>query len=405
MAGFDWTATLFLLIATALVMFMTPGLAFFYAGLVGQKNAVSIMMQSFAALGVTTLLWVSVGYSLCFSGDFHGIIGNLNQAFLLNVNSGTAAPVANGTIPLYVFFAYEMMVVIITPPLITGAFTNRVKFGSYLVFLVCWQLFVYYPMAHMVWGGGLLQQWGVLDFGGGIVVHTIAGMSALACVLYLGSRYVRDKPQNLHMVGIGMAILWFGWFGFNAGNAYAVNSVAVVAFLNTAISGGIASFVWMMMDWAIEGKPKFVGFLTGGLAGLVVITPAAGYVSPQAAMLFGAAAGIICYLAIALKNRRHWDDALDVWGVHGVGGMLGMVLLGVLASTAINPGGSNGLAFGGGSFFGKEVAAVAFAAAFAFVVTYLILFVIDRVMDVRVPKEVEVTGLDRELHGEVVYGD
>lgn len=404
MVTFDPTATLFMLIATALVMFMTPGLAFFYAGLVGQKNAVSIMMQSFAALGVTTLLWVSVGYSLCFSGNVYGIIGNLNQAFLLNVNSNTAAPVSSA-IPLYVFFAYEMMVVIITPALITGAFTNRVKFGGYLVFLVGWQLFVYYPIAHMVWGGGLFQQWGVLDFGGGIVVHTIAGMSALACVLYLGSRYVRDKAQNLYMVGVGMAILWFGWFGFNAGNAYSVDSIAVIAFLNTAISGGIASFVWMMMDWGIEGKPKFVGFLTGGLAGLVVITPAAGYVSPAAAILLGAAAGIVCYLAIALKNRRHWDDALDVWGVHGVGGILGIVMLGVLASTAINSKGANGLAFGGASFFGKELAAVAFAAVFAFVVTYVILFVIDRVMDIRVPKEVEVTGLDRELHGEVVYGD
>jgi Amt family ammonium transporter len=404
MAGFVPADELFMLVATALVMFMTPGLAFFYAGLVGQKNSVSIMMQSFAALGVTTLMWVSVGYSLCFSGDFHGIIGNLNQAFLLNTSSATPSPVSPG-IPLYVFLAYEMMVVIITPPLITGAFTNRVRFGAYLVFLVCWQLFVYYPMAHMVWGGGLLQQWGVLDFGGGIVVHTIAGMSALACVLYLGSRYVRDKPQNLHMVGIGMAILWFGWFGFNAGNAYAVNDVAVVAFLNTAIAGGIASFVWMMMDWAFEGKPKFVGFLTGGLAGLVVITPAAGYVTPQAAMLFGVAAGIVCYFAIALKNRRHWDDALDVWGVHGVGGMLGIVLLGVFASIGVNSLGANGLFYGGSTFFGKEVAAVAFAAAFAFAVTYLILLCIDQLMDVRVSKEVELSGLDMEFHGEVVHGE
>ena len=404
MAGFVASDTLFMLIATALVMFMTPGLAFFYAGLVGQKNSISIMMQSFAALGVTTLLWVSVGYSLCFSGDFHGIIGNLNDAFLLNVSSSTPSPVSS-SIPLYVFFAYEMMVVIITPPLITGAFTNRVKFGAYLVFLVCWQLFVYYPIAHMVWGGGLLQQWGVLDFGGGIVVHTIAGMSALACVLYLGSRYVRDKPQNLYMAGIGMAILWFGWFGFNAGNAYAVNSIAVVAFLNTAISGGIASFVWMLMDWGLEGKPKFLGFLTGGLAGLVVITPAAGFVSPAAAMLFGAAAGVVCYLAIALKNRRHWDDALDVWGVHGVGGMLGIGLLGVFASLSVNAAGANGLLFGGSVFFAKEVAAVAFAAAMAFAATYLILFLLDRLMDVRVPKEVEVSGLDMEFHGEVVYGD
>jgi ammonium transporter, Amt family len=404
MVTFDATDTLFMLIATALVMFMTPGLAFFYAGLVGQKNSVSIMMQSFAALGVTTLLWVTVGYSLCFSGDFHGVIGNLNEAFLLNVSSNTASPVSSG-IPLYVFFAYEMMVVIITPPLITGAFTNRVKFGAYLVFLVCWQLFIYYPLAHMVWGGGLLEQWGVLDFGGGIVVHAIAGMSALACVIYLGSRYVRDKPQNLHLAGIGMAILWFGWFGFTAGNAFAVNSVAVVAFLNTAIAGGIASFVWMMLDWGLEGKPKFIGFLTGGLAGLVVITPAAGYVSPAAAMVLGLAAGIICYFAIRFKNRRHWDDALDVWGVHGVGGILGIALLGVFASLSINPAGANGLLYGGTAFFGKELAAVAFAAAFAFAVTYVILFVIDRIMDVRVPKEVEVSGLDMELHGEDVHGE
>ncbi|MGP8077058.1 MAG: ammonium transporter [Thermoplasmata archaeon] len=404
MAVFNETDTLFMLVATALVMFMTPGLAFFYAGLVGRKNSISVMMQSFAALGVTTLLWVSVGYSLCFSGDFHGIIGTLHEAFLLNVSSGTASPVASG-IPLYVFFAYEMMVVIITPPLITGAFTNRVKFGAYLVFLVGWQLFIYYPLAHMVWGGGLLERWGVLDFGGGIVVHAIAGMSALACVLYLGSRYVRDKPQNLYMAGIGMAILWFGWFGFTAGNAFAVNSVAVVAFVNTAIAGGIASFVWMMMDWALEGKPKFLGFLTGGLAGLVVITPAAGYVSPAAAMVCGLAAGVVCYLAIAFKNRRHWDDALDVWGVHGVGGILGIALLGVFGSVEVNSLGHNGLIFGGSAFFGKELAAVAFAAAYAFVVTYLILFVIDRIMDVRVPKEVELSGLDWELHGEVVYGE
>jgi Amt family ammonium transporter len=409
MTAFDPTSELFMLIATALVMFMTPGLAFFYAGLVGQKNSISIMMQSFAALGVTTLLWVSVGYSLCFSGDFYGVIGNLHQAFLLNVSSGTASPVSSGIpglgIPLYVFFAYEMMVVIITPPLITGAFTNRVKFSAYLVFLVCWQLFIYYPIAHMVWGGGLLERWGVLDFGGGIVVHAIAGMSALASVLYLGSRYIRDKPQNLYMAGVGMAILWFGWFGFTAGNAFAVDNIAVVAFLNTAIAGGIASFVWMMMDWTLEGKPKFIGFLTGGLAGLVVITPAAGYVSPAAAMLCGLAAGIVCYLAIAFKNRRHWDDALDVWGVHGVGGILGIGLLGVFGSLAINPGGANGLYFGGSVFLGKELAAVAFAAAFAFTVTYLILFGIDRLMGVRVPKEVELSGLDQELHGELAYGD
>jgi Amt family ammonium transporter len=402
--SFVWTDVLFVLVCTALVMFMTPGLAFFYAGLVGQRNAVSIMMQSFAALGVSTLLWIAVGYSLVFSGDFHGIIGNLNDAFLLNTSANTASPVASG-IPLYIFFAYELMVVIITPPLITGAFTNRVKFEAYVVFLVCWQLFIYYPIAHMVWGGGFLQSWGVLDFGGGIVVHAIAGMSALACVLYLGSRYVKDKPHNLAYVGIGMAILWFGWFGFTAGNAWGVNNVAVVAFINTAIAGGIASFVWMMMDWTIEGKPKFVGFLTGGLAGLVVITPAAGYITPQAAILFGLAAGTICYLAIRFKNSRKWDDALDVWGVHGIGGVTGIVLLGVFASIGVNSLGANGLLYGGSAFFGKEVAAVALAAAFAFCVTYLILFCMGKLMDIRVPKEVEVMGLDMELHGEVAYSE
>ncbi len=390
--------------STVLVMFMTPGLALFYGGLVGEKDEVAIMMQSFVALGVSTLLWVVVGYSLVFSGNVDGVIGNLNQAFLLNASSNTPSPVSS-SIPLYVFFAYQMMVVIITPPLITGAFTNRVRFGPYLLFLVLWQLFVYFPIAHMVWGGGLLQSWGVLDFGGGLVVHTLAGMSALASVAYLGSRYVFDKPHNLHMVAIGMAILWFGWFGFNAGNADGMNAIAVLAFLNTALAGGVASVVWMLMDWGFEGKPKLVGFLTGGLAGLVVVTPAAGYVAPSAAVILGMAAGIVCYLAIRFKNSRHWDDALDVWGVHGIGGMLGVILLGVLATTAVNPQGANGLLAGGSSFFAKEVMATVFVAVFAFVATYIILFVIGKTTDLRTTKEVQISGLDLALHGEAAYGE
>ena len=390
--------------STVLVMFMTPGLALFYGGLVGEKDEVAIMMQSFVALGVSTLLWVVVGYSLVFSGNVDGVIGNLNQAFLLNASSNTPSPVSS-SIPLYVFFAYQMMVVIITPPLITGAFTNRVRFGPYLLFLVLWQLFVYFPIAHMVWGGGLLQSWGVLDFGGGLVVHTLAGMSALASVAYLGSRYVFDKPHNLHMVAIGMAILWFGWFGFNAGNADGMNAIAVLAFLNTALAGGVASVVWMLMDWGFEGKPKLVGFLTGGLAGLVVVTPAAGYVAPSAAVILGMAAGIVCYLAIRFKNSRHWDDALDVWGVHGIGGMLGVILLGVLATTVVNPQGANGLLAGGSSFFAKEVMATVFVAVFAFVATYVILFVIGKTTDLRTTKEVQISGLDLALHGEAAYGE
>jgi len=256
----------FILIATCLVMVMTPGLAFFYGGLVGRKNTITIMMQSFIALGVSTIMWVLVGYSLCFSGDVYGIIGNLNNAFLANISASTPSPVSPA-LPLYLFLAYQLMVVVITPPLITGAFTNRVNFKAYLVFLVAWQLFIYYPLVHMVWGGGALMQWGVKDFGGGIVVHAIAGMSALASVIYLGSRKFRDKPHSIPLIAIGMAILWFGWF-FTAGNAFAMNDIAIIAFFNTAIAGGFAAFVWMLMDWSLEGKPKLVGFLTGGLAGL-----------------------------------------------------------------------------------------------------------------------------------------
>jgi len=381
---------------------MTPGLAFFYGGLVGRKNAITIMMQSFIALGISTIMWVFVGYSLCFSGDVYGIIGNLDNAFLANISASTPSPVSPA-LPLYLFLAYQLMVVVITPPLITGAFTNRVNFKAYLVFLIAWQLFIYYPLVHMVWGGGALMQWGVKDFGGGIVVHAIAGMSALASVIYLGSRKVRDMPHSIPLIAIGMAILWFGWFGFTAGNAFAMNDIAVVAFLNTAIASGFAAFVWMTMDWSMEGKPKLVGFLTGGLAGLVVITPAAGYITPGMSMLFGILAGIICYLAVMFKNKRKWDDALDVWGVHGIGGFLGITLLGLFSSLAVNDAGANGLVYGGTTFFVKEVASVAFASIYAFIITLSIFVIIDKTMSLRVPKEVEEQGLDEHFHGELSY--
>jgi Amt family ammonium transporter len=400
--AFNTTDITFIMIATCLVMVMTPGLAFFYGGLVGRKNAITIMMQSFVALGVSTILWILVGYSLCFSGDYYGIIGNLDYALLSNISASTPSPVSPA-LPLYIFLAYQLMVAVITPPLITGAFTNRVRFKAYIVFLVLWQLLIYYPLVHMVWGGGALMQWGVKDFGGGIVVHAIAGMSALASVLYLGSRKVKDLPHSIPLIAIGMTILWFGWFGFTAGNAFAMNDVAVVAFLNTAIAGGFAAFVWMMMDWGLEGKPKLVGFLTGGLAGLVVITPAAGYVTPGASILFGIFAGIICYLAVMLKNMRKWDDALDVWGVHGIGGFLGITLLGVFSTLSVNNDGANGLLYGGMEFFKKEVAAVAFASLYAFVMTVMIFFIIDNIMSLRVSKDIEEQGLDRHFHGERAY--
>ncbi|CAG1002154.1 partial Ammonium transporter, partial [Methanosarcinales archaeon] len=400
--AFNTTDITFIMIATILVMVMTPGLAFFYGGLVGRKNAITIMMQSFVALGVSTIMWVLVGYSLSFSGDYYGVIGNLDYALLSNTSASTPSPVSPA-LPLYIFLAYQLMVAVITPPLITGAFTNRVRFKAYILFLVLWQLLIYYPLVHMVWGGGALMQWGVKDFGGGIVVHAIAGMSALASVLYLGSRKVKDLPHSIPLIAIGMTILWFGWFGFTAGNAFAMNDVAVVAFLNTAIAGGFAAFVWMIMDWNMEGKPKLVGFLTGGLAGLVVITPAAGYITPGASILFGIFAGIICYLAVMLKNRRKWDDALDVWGVHGIGGFLGITLLGIFSTLSVNNDGANGLLYGGIEFFKKEVAAVAIASLYAFLITILIFFIIDNTMSLRVSKEIEEQGLDKHLHGEKAY--
>jgi len=401
---FNATDMTFMLVATALVMFMTPGLALFYGGLVSKKNAIAIMMQSFVALGLSTIMWVVVGYSLCFSGDFHGIIGDLNNAFMLNISSETASPVS-AALPLYIFLSYQLMVVIITPPLITGAFTNRVTFKGYLMFLILWQLFIYYPICHMVWGGGVLQDWGVKDFGGGIVVHAIAGMSALATVFYLGPRKVKDSPHSIPLVALGMSILWFGWFGFTAGNAFAMDDIAVLAFVNTAIAGGFASFIWMIMDLGFEGKFKLVGFLTGGLAGLVVITPAAGYITPQAAIVLGIAAGFICYMAIRFKNSRKWDDALDVWGVHGIGGFSGIVLLGAFSTLSVNEAGADGLLYGNPNFFGIEVASVAFASIYAFFITYLIFFVLGKVMTVRTSKKTEEAGLDQKYHGESAYGE
>src|SRR5258708_9987524 len=330
-------------------MLMTPGLAFFYGGLVGRRNVLSIMMQSFVSMGWTTVLWWAFGFSMCFSGDlksgtdFHGIIGNFHWAFLSGITLDTPSAI-NTSIPMIVFCAYQMMFAIITPALITGAFANRVTFKAYFLFLTGWLLLVYFPFVHMIWGGGILQKWGVLDFAGGIVVHNIAGMAALASILYVGRRRVMDDgPHSVPLVALGTGLLWFGWYGFNAGSEFRVDSVTTVAFLNTDVAASFAAITWMVVGWWQEKRPTFVGLLTGAVAGLATITAAAGYVSPIAAVIIGIASGVVCYFAVALKNRRHWDDALDVWGVHGVGGALGIVLLGVLASTAFNPAGADGL--------------------------------------------------------------
>ena len=402
MPNLDTGNTGFMLLCSSLVMLMTPGLAFFYGGLVSRKNVLTIMMQSFVSMGWTTVIWFAVGYSLCFSGDVGGVIGNLNMAFLNGVTLDT--PSATPGIPLIVHIAYQMMFAVITPALITGAFANRITFKAYLAFLTLWLLFVYFPFAHMIWGGGLLQKWGVLDFAGGIVVHNTAGLAALASVLYVGRRKVKDSgAHSVPLVALGTGLLWFGWYGFNAGSEFRVDSVTAVAFLNTDVAASFAAITWLAVGWWQEKRPTFVGLLTGAVAGLATITPAAGYVSPVTAVIIGIAAGGVCYFAVALKNSLHWDDALDVWGVHGVGGFLGIVLLGVFATTAFNPAGTDGLVAGNGAFFVKQLVAVAISSVWAFTFTYGMLWLIDRVTPVKVSESAEESGLDAALHGETAY--
>jgi Amt family ammonium transporter len=404
MPGLDTGNTGFMLLCTSLVMLMTPGLAFFYGGLVGRKNVLAIMMQSFASMGWTTVIWFAVGYSLCFSGGAGGVIGNLDKAFLNGVSLDSPSAL-NPTIPEFVFIAYQMMFAIITPALITGAFANRVTFKAYMAFLTAWLLFVYFPFVHMVWGGGLLATWGVLDFAGGIVVHNIAGLAALASVLYVGRRHdgADRGPHSIPLVALGTGLLWFGWYGFNAGSEFRVDSVTAVAFLNTDIAASFAAIAWLCVAWIFEKRPSFLGLLTGAVAGLATVTPAAGYVSPAAAALIGTIAGGVCFGAVALKNRLHWDDALDVWGVHGVGGFLGVVMLGVFATTAFNPQGPNGLLAGNPAFLGIELVAVLISSVWAFTFTYAMLWLIDRVTAVRVGDDVEAEGLDAGLHHEQAY--
>lgn len=359
------------------------------------------MMQSFVSLGITTIIWFVVGYSLCFSGDFLGIIGNFDLAFLNGITIDQALSPTND-IPTIVFIAYQMMFAVITPALITGAFVGRVTFKSYLLFLVGWLFLVYFPFVHMVWGGGLLAQWGVVDFAGGIVVHATAGFAALASVFYVGKRKDPDsKPHSVPLIALGTALLWFGWYGFNAGSELRVDGITTIAFLNTDIAASFAAIVWLALDWFKTGKPKFVGLLTGAVAGLATITPAAGYVSMSQAAIIGIAAGVICFFAVSLKNKLHWDDALDVWGVHGVGGVTGVVMLALLANPAINT--AKGLIYGGTKFFFVEVGAVLIAIVYAFVISYLLLKLINLITVVKVSENDQIAGLDEVLHHEQAY--
>jgi Amt family ammonium transporter len=400
--------TAWVLVSAALVLLMTaPGLALFYGGMVRQKNALGTLMQSFIILALISVQWVLWGYSLAFGPDKGGIIGGLEWAGLATVG---AAPNADygATIPHTAFMLFQMMFAVITPALITGAFAERKKFSTFLVFILVWATFVYDPLAHWVWGvGGWLRNLGALDFAGGTVVHISSGVSALAAALIIGKRkgygHQPMPPHNLPLTVMGASLLWFGWFGFNAGSALAANGLAAHAFMTTNTATAAAALGWMFTEWSLRGKPTVLGAASGAVAGLVAITPAAGFVTPMAAIVIGAVAGFICYQACNLKARLGYDDSLDVVGVHGVGGTWGALATGVFATTAVNEGGQNGLLYGNPKQFGIQLLAVLVTWVLGFVMTTIILKVLDAVMGLRVSDEDEVAGLDLSQHSETAY--
>ena len=392
--------TAWLLTSTALVMFMTPGLALFYGGLVRTKNVLGTIMQSLIALGIVSVLWVLVGYTLSFGPSIGGLIGGLDFIGFRGVGQAPSASYATTT-PHLAFAAYQMMFAVITPALITGAAAERLRFSATVLFLGAWSVLVYAPLAHWVWGGGWLGRLGAVDFAGGTVVHVNAGAAALAAIVVLGRRRGHGTeafvPHNVPMVVTGAAILWFGWFGFNAGSALTAGGLAAVALVNTHVAAGAAILGWLLPERARHRRPTTVGAATGAVAGLVAITPAAGFVEPWAAILIGLAAGMVCFLAVDLKPRLGYDDSLDVVGVHLVGGIVGALLTGILATAAVNGiEGSLGL-------LGTQVVAVAATIAFSFAATWAILKAIDAVVGVRVREDEEIDGLDLSQHAEVGY--
>ena len=403
----DTGDTAWMLIATALVMLMTPGLALFYGGMVHKKNVLGTMMQSFISLGVITILWVLYGYSLAFSPSHFGIIGGLDWIGLSGVGVDPNPEYA-ATIPHQLFMLFQMMFAVITPALITGAVAERMKFSSYMVFLVLWSTLVYIPLAHWVWGvGGWIRNLGALDFAGGLVVHISSGASALAAAFVLGRRRSfpaeLTPPHNMTMTVIGAALLWFGWFGFNAGSALSSGALATSTFTATHIAAAAATLSWTFIEWRHRGKPTVLGAVSGSVAGLVAITPASGFVGPMAALVIGLLAGGVCYYGVGLKMKFGYDDSLDAVGVHGVGGTLGALATGLFASTAVNAAGSDGLFFGNASLFEVQCISVAAAIAYSFCMSWILLKIIDKSIGLRVDDAHELEGLDLSQHNESGY--
>ena len=401
----DTGDTAWVLISAALVFVMTPGLAFFYGGMVRSKNVLTTIMQSFFIVAMISVEWVILGYAMTFGTDINGFIGSLDKIGLAGVGLNV---LENGTIPELAFVAFQCMFAVITPALITGAFAERMRFAAFAVLILLWAIFIYNPMAHWVWGGGFLSQLGALDFAGGLVIHILSGVSGLTICILLGKRRGYGQfamiPHNLPMTVLGAALLWFGWFGFNAGSALGANGLAANAFVTTQAAAAAATVSWVLVEWYRNGKPTILGAASGCIAGLVAITPAAGFVKPMPALAIGFIGGIVCYLAVAvLKEKLGYDDSLDAFGVHGIGGTWGSIATGLWATTEVNPAGADGLFYGETHLLFAQVVSVIVAYALAIVGTYILFKVVSHFMKVRADETEEIAGLDVVEHGERGY--
>ncbi|MDW5562090.1 MAG: ammonium transporter [Methanomassiliicoccus sp.] len=406
---FDAGNIAWVLISTAMILLMVPAVAFFYGGMLRKSSVLSMLGQSLLITGVITLLWVIVGYSLVFNSDYGGFIGGLDYVMLHGVDALTPAPMAS-SIPHLLFMMFQGMFAIITVALIIGGTAERLRLKAFVLFVILWSLLVYDPVAHWIWGGGWLQTLGVLDFAGGIVIHITAGVSVLAAALILGKRAsvshgISENPHNIPTVVLGGALLWFGWFGFNGGSALSAGSVAINAFVVSQISAATATVVWGTISWLHLGRPSVLGLISGAIAGLAAITPAAGYVDTSGAIAIGFGAGVLCYGGILLRKRMGFDDALDVWGVHGVAGTFGALMIGLLATSSVNDAVvHNGLLYGGDAYLlGVQALAVGVVWAVSFAITFIVLKVIGAITPLRMTKEEERIGADLIQHGETAY--
>ena len=392
--------TAFMMLCTAMVCLMTPGLAFFYGGLARKRSILFIMMESFISMGIVTLIWMFGGFGLAFGKDIHGVIGRFTDYFGLAHVGVVPNAVHAASIPFALFFLFQLMFCVITVPLMTGAFAERLNLKGYILLLICWTILVYIPVCHWVWGEGFLSKWGFVDFAGGTVIHTTAGFAALASIFVLGKRKVAKQgmhPNNLMAAAIGTGLLWFGWFGFNSGGALSAGALATKAFTNTLVGLASGMIAWLIMAKILRGKINFVDVMTGSVAGLATITPCAGYIAPSSAIIVGIVAGIICNLAVGFRQKKGWDDALDVWGVHGVGGFTGTILIGLLADKTVN---------GVGASFHQllvQVGGVVLTAIYAFVLTYVLLKILGAVTQIKPTQKQIEEGLDKTLLEETAY--